>query len=108
MLSRRADTTISSIIDFTEDETGIAAVSDSRFSNFPLAQVSSDDISNVNENTEGAINTTLTSFYLFKEMAANMPNAPTISTKNTGHYSLPSSENVMSLRHQWNYLKFSF
>lgn len=98
---RRADTTTSRISDFTEDQTGLATVSDSRFSNFPLAQLSSDDISNVKKNTEDATNTALTFFYPLKKMSANMPYAPAFSTKNKnniGHYSLPSSESVRSLR----------
>ncbi|VCW91233.1 unnamed protein product [Gulo gulo] len=98
---RRPDATTSSIPDFTEDQTGIATVSDSRFSNFPLAQLSSEDISNVKENTEDAMNTALTFFYPLKKMSTNMPYAPAISTNNKnniGHYSLPSSESIRSLR----------
>lgn len=96
----RADTTTSGIPDFTEGETGTTAVSESRFNNFPLAQHSS-DISNVNANAEGTINTPLVFFYHLKKMSTNMENAPALSTKNTnniGHYSLPSSESVMLLR----------
>lgn len=98
---RRADTTTSSISDFTEDQTGRAAVSDPRFSSFSLAHLSSEDMSNVNENTEGAINTALTSFNPLKKISAIMPYAPAIATKNKnniGHYNFPSSKSVMSLR----------
>lgn len=98
---QRGDTTTSSISDFPEDQTGIATVYDSRFSNFPSAQPSSDVISNVKENKEDAIKTALTFFYPLKKMSANMQNAPATSTKNKNnidHYSLPSSGSVRSLK----------
>lgn len=75
-------------------------MSDSRFNNFPLVQHSSDNVSNVNENTEGTINTALNFFYPLKKLSTHMPNVPT-STKiknYIGHYNLPSSEGVMSPR----------
>lgn len=98
---KRADTTTSSLSDFTEDQTGIATVSGSRFSNFPLVRLSSDDLSNVKENKGGGTNTVLTFFYPLKKMSASRSNVPVISTKNKnniGHYSLPSSESIRSLR----------
>lgn len=56
------------------------------------------------ENKEDAIKTVLTFFYPLKKMTANKPNAPDISTKdknNIGHYSLPSSGNVRSLKYAY-------
>lgn len=98
---RRPDATTSSISDFTEDQTGIATVSASRFSSFPLAQLSGEDLSNGKENTDDAMNTDLTFFHPLKKMSTNMPYAPAITTNNKnniGHYSLPSSDSVRSLR----------
>ena len=78
---RRGDTTTSRKPDFTEGRIGTAAVPDSRFNNFPLAQHSSRDISNVDEDKESTINTALNFFYLLKKLSTNMPNVPT-STAN--------------------------
>lgn len=97
---RRGDTTTSRKPDFTEGRTGTAAVPDSKFNNFPLAQHSVKDSSNVDEDTESTINTALSFSYPLKKLSTNMPNIPTSNAnKNTiGHYSLPSSNSAMTLR----------
>ncbi|ELW70444.1 hypothetical protein TREES_T100019234 [Tupaia chinensis] len=59
---REAEATISSISDFAEDEIDIDITSGSSFSKFPLAQLSSDYMSIIDENTESTISKALNSF----------------------------------------------